>query len=75
MGALRMKVDVTCRKCGKTKRMEMGVPPAGQPLDEYVRLLQERLMHRPSFDCFGGHFELKPPVPEFWEVHWETAGE
>ena len=28
-----MKVDVTCKKCGQKKRMEMGTPPADQPLD------------------------------------------
>ena len=70
-----MKIDVSCKKCGNRKRLDIGTPPAGQPLDEYLRLLHDRLLHRPSFECFGGHFELRPPVPEFWEVHWETAGE
>jgi len=23
----------------------------------------------------GGHFELAPPLPNFWEVHWSTLGE
>lgn len=70
-----MKVDVSCKKCGQRKRLDIGAPQAGQPLEEHLRFLNDRLMHRPSFDCFGGHFELRPPVPEFWEVHWETVGE
>lgn len=70
-----MKIDVSCKKCGQRKRLEIGNPPAGQPVEEYLRLLHDRLLHRPSFECFGGHFELRPAVPEFWEVHWETAGE
>jgi len=70
-----MKVDVACRKCGTRQRLEIGAPTQGQTVDEYVHLVNERLSHRPSFDCFGGHSELRPPVPEFWQVHWETASE
>ncbi|HYC22602.1 MAG TPA: hypothetical protein VEI94_07860 [Candidatus Bathyarchaeia archaeon] len=70
-----MKVDVSCKKCGQSKRLEIGRPAAGQSLEEYLHLLGERLSHRPSFECFGGHFELRPPVPEFWDVRWETLGE
>ena len=70
-----MRVDVRCRKCGQQKRLDVGAPAAGQPVEEYVHLLQERLAHRPSFECFGGHFETRPPVPEFWEVQWGTLGE
>jgi hypothetical protein len=70
-----MKVDVSCKKCGQRKRLDIGAPAAGQDAAEHLRLLHDRLMHRPSFECFGGHFELRPPVPQFWEVHWETAGE
>jgi len=29
---------------------------------------------RPSFECFGGHLELAPPVPRFWEIDWDTCG-
>jgi hypothetical protein len=50
-------------------------PAPGQALEEYLHLVHERLLHRPSFECFGGHTELKPPLPDFWEVHWETVGE
>ena len=70
-----MQVDVACRKCGARQRIDIGAPAAGQALEEYVHLLQERLAHRPSFECFGGHTELRPPVPEFWDVRWETLGE
>jgi hypothetical protein len=70
-----MKVDVTCQKCGQSKRLEIGAPAAGQSLEDYLRILHDRLRHRPSFECFGGHFELKPPVPAFWDVKWETVGE
>jgi len=70
-----MKVDVRCRKCGGSKRLDVGSPPAGQALEEYLRLLNDRLRHRPSFECFGGHFELRPPVPEFWDVDWATVGD
>ena len=24
---------------------------------------------------FGGHLELAPPLPGFWEIHWETRGD
>ena len=67
-----MTVDVTCRKCGASKRMDVGAPAAGQTMEEHLHLVQERLMHRPSFQCFGGHFELKPPVPGFWDVDWSS---
>ena len=70
-----MRVDVACRKCGTRQRLDVGAPPPGQSIDDYVHLVQERLMHRPSFECFGGHMELGPPVPQFWDVHWETLGE
>lgn len=70
-----MKVDVRCKKCGQSKRLDIGAPAAGQALEEHVRLLADRLRHRPSFECFGGHFELRPPVPDFWEVDWSTVGD
>jgi len=54
--------------------MDIGLP-AGQALEEFLRLLNDRLRHRPSFQCFGGHFELRPPVPEFWEIDWDSLGE
>jgi hypothetical protein len=70
-----MKVDVSCKKCGQRKRLEVGTPPADQPVEEFLRIVHDRLLHRPSFECFGGHFELRPPVPEFWDVHWDTTGD
>jgi hypothetical protein len=70
-----MFVDVSCKKCGQRKRLPIGSPQAGQPLEEHIRLLNDRLSHQPSFGCFGGHFELAPPVPRFWDVLWETIGE
>ncbi|MFN8544030.1 MAG: hypothetical protein U0807_07485 [Candidatus Binatia bacterium] len=70
-----MRVDVSCRKCGTRRRMDVGAPAAGQTVEEYLHLVRERLLHRPSFQCFGGHMELRPPVPEFWELHWDTLGE
>ena len=70
-----MKVDVRCKKCAQEKRLEIGQPAPGQDLADYLRILHDRLTHRPSFECFGGHFELKPPLPEFWEVRWDSVGE
>lgn len=70
-----MRVDVVCRKCAAETRLDVGAPAAGQAIEEWVHLLDERLRHRPSFECFGGHLELRPPVPEFWDVRWETLGE
>jgi len=69
-----MRVDVTCKKCGMRRRIEVG-EPGSQPVGEYIRLLNDRLTHRASFECFGGHLEVAPPVPGFWVVHWETLGE
>ena len=68
-----MRVDVRCRKCGQHRRLELG-DPAGRPLEEVLHLVKERLSHQPSFECFGGHFELAPPVPGFWDVDWATCG-
>ena len=68
-----MRVDVSCRKCGQRRRLDLG-DAGGRPQDEFVHLVQERLSHQPSFECFGGHLELAPPLPGFWEVHWETCG-
>ena len=70
-----MHVDVYCRKCGATQRVNVGDPATGQSPEEHLHLVRERLTHRPSFSCFGGHTELRPPVPEFWEVRWETLGD
>ncbi|HUI26233.1 MAG TPA: hypothetical protein VL403_09140 [Candidatus Kryptonia bacterium] len=69
-----MHVDVSCKKCGERRRIDVG-EPGDQAIAEYVRLLNDRLMHRPSFECFGGHLEVVPPVPQFWVVHWETLGD
>jgi hypothetical protein len=70
-----MRVDVHCHKCGGTQRIDLGQPAAGQTADEYLHLVRERLTHRPSFSCFGGHTELRPPVPGFWEIRRETVGD
>ncbi|MBP1684774.1 MAG: hypothetical protein H6Q33_917 [Deltaproteobacteria bacterium] len=70
-----MFVDVSCKKCGQRKRLDVGQPAVGQPLEEYLRFVLDRLSHQPSFGCFGGHFELSPPVPNFWNVHWDTLGD
>lgn len=70
-----MKVDVRCKRCGQRTRLDVGSPGPGQPLEDYLHLVQERLLHRPSFECFGGHLELAPPVPGFWDVDWSTLGE
>ena len=37
-------------------------------------MVKERLAHQASFQCFGGHFEVAPPVPKFWDVDWDTCG-
>jgi hypothetical protein len=68
-------VDVHCRKCDGSRRLDVGEPAPGQGVEEHLHLVRERLTHRPSFSCFGGHTELRPPVPEFWEVQWETLGD
>jgi len=68
-----MRVDVTCRKCGQRRRLDIGDPDGRAPA-EHVHLVKERLSHQPSFQCFGGHFELAPPVPGFWDVDWESCG-
>jgi hypothetical protein len=68
-----LSVDVSCRKCGARRRLPLG-DPEGRPLEEFLRLVAERLSHQASFECFGGHFELSPPLPGFWDVHWETCG-
>ncbi len=70
-----MRVDVQCRKCGGLSRVDIGEPAAGQTPEDYLHLVRERLLHRPSFSCFGGHTELRPPVPGFWDVRWETLGD
>lgn len=70
-----MFVDVSCKKCGQRKRLDVGQPSEAQPLEEYLRFVLDRLSHQASFGCFGGHFELSPPVPNFWNVHWDTLGE
>jgi len=70
-----MFVDVSCKKCGGRKRLDIGVPAGDRSVEEHLRLLADRLSHQPTFECFGGHFEFAPPLPRFWEVHWETLGE
>jgi hypothetical protein len=68
-----MHVDVSCRKCGTRRRLDLG-DPGDTPVADYVHVLVERLSHQPSFSCFGGHMELAPPLPRFWDIHWETSG-
>lgn len=68
-----LRVDVSCRKCGIRRRLPCG-DPAGRALDEFRHLVVERLSHQASFECFGGHLELRPPLPGFWEIHWDTLG-
>ncbi len=70
-----MFVDVSCKKCGGCKRLDVGQPADGQTLEEHLRLVIERLSHQPTFECFGGHFEFASPLPRFWDVHWDTLGE
>jgi hypothetical protein len=70
-----MFVDVSCKKCGQRKRVDVGQPAAGQSLEEHLRFVLDRLSHQPSFGCFGGHFELAPPIPGFWDVHWDTLAD
>ena len=69
-----MHVDVSCRKCGQRRRLDLGEPGDRTP-EEHLHLVVERLSHRPSFECFGGHLELAPPLPQFWDIHWETVGD
>jgi hypothetical protein len=44
-------------------------------VEEHLHLVRERLSHKPSFECFGGHFEFASPLPQFWEVHWDTLAD
>jgi hypothetical protein len=69
-----MQVDVTCKTCGQRRRLDLG-DPGVRSVEEFVHLVSERLSHKPSFECFGGHLELSPPLPRHWVVHWETLGE
>ena len=66
-----MRVEVSCKKCGQRQDMDIGASTNGA-LEEYLHLLTERLSHQPSFECFGGHFEFAPPLPQFWDIHWDT---
>jgi len=70
-----VKVDVACTKCGGRRRLDVGSPAPGQTLEDYLHVVKERLAHRPSFECFGGHTELRAPLPDFWDVRWETLGD
>lgn len=69
-----MHVDVSCKKCGGRKRMDLG-DPGERSTEEYLHLVTERLSHTPSFECFGGHLELAAPLPRFWDIHWDTLGD
>ena len=66
-----MRVDVSCKKCRRRERVELG-DPGERTTEEHLHLVVERLSHKPSFECFGGHLELAPPLPNFWEIHWDT---
>ena len=69
-----MRVDVSCKKCGQRQRVDIGAPRDGD-WEEHRHQLTERLAHQPSFQCFGGHFELRPALPDFWQLHWETLAD
>ncbi len=66
-----MDVEISCKKCGGRRRVELG-DPGDRSVEEFLHLVAERLAHKPSFECFGGHLELAPPLPAFWVIHWET---
>jgi hypothetical protein len=66
-----MHVDVSCKKCGNRRRVDLG-DPGERPTEEFLHLVTERLSHKPSFECFGGHLEFAPPLPDFWVIHWDT---
>lgn len=70
-----MKVDVHCKACGQDARLDVGAPMAGQSVEDHLHFVRERLLHRPSFECFGGHMELRPPLPDYWEIDWTTLGD
>jgi len=70
-----VKVDVSCHVCGQQARIDVGTPSAGQTLEEHLHFVQERLSHRPSFECFGGHTELRAPLPACWTIHWNTLAD
>jgi hypothetical protein len=69
-----MFVEVSCKKCGQRQRLDIGAPPHGD-VEEHLHMLRERLSHKPSFECFGGHFEFAPPLPRFWDIDWQTLEE
>src|SRR5579875_1758069 len=69
----RLPVDVPEIGHGRTQLEMTAEALEARPMPQ--PLVDERLRHRPSFECFGGHLELRAPVPDFWDVHWETAGE
>jgi len=69
-----VRVDVSCSTCEQRRRLELG-DPGDRPVEEFLHLVSERLSHKPSFECFGGHIELAPPLPRFWTIHWETLGD
>ncbi len=69
-----MRVDVSCSKCGQRRRLDLG-DSGGRPVEEFLHLVSERVSHKPSFECFGGHVELAPPLPRFWTIHWDTLGD
>lgn len=69
-----MHVEITCKKCSVRSRVDLG-DPGGRSVEEFLHLVSERLSHKPSFECFGGHLELAPPLPRFWEIHWETLAD
>jgi hypothetical protein len=69
-----MRVDISCKKCGQRQRLEIGAPTT-EKVEEYLHLLRERLSHKPSFECFGGHFEFSSPLPQFWDIHWDTLAD
>jgi len=37
-----MKVDVSCRQCGVTSRVDLGCPAPGQSVEEYLHLVHVR---------------------------------
>ena len=66
-----MHVEISCKKCGQRRQVDLGTPQS-EPVEEYLHRIRERLSHKPSFECFGGHFEFAAPVPQFWDIHWDT---
>lgn len=59
-----MLVNVRCKKCGETSKLDIG----NYSKEEVIKLLSN---DKYGFECFGHHVEFGNRI-DYWEIDWDS---